>query len=131
MTYRKRISPRAIYREAQRTLVSASPSLAARFPHLKSLTVDLTYQGTEEGRNDRTMRCTFNLEQARSLFRFDCDNVECVGGDFDLSEQLANAIAARRTDVTGEARCEGWYSKAQIEQRRCHHRLRYQFKLKY
>jgi len=131
MTFRKRINPRGQYREQQRARITASPSLAIRFPQLKSLTADLIYHGSGEGNSNRVMRCTFNLDQARSLFCFDCDNLECVGGDFDLTEPLAAAVATHQSEVTGELRCEGWRTKAQIERHPCHHRLHYRFKLKY
>ena len=36
-----------------------------------------------------------DLEHAKSVFRFDCLNQECVGGGFDLSDLLAQAVAKR------------------------------------
>ena len=131
MAFQRRNNPRGEYREQQRTRISASPTLAARFPELKSLTADITYHGCGETHSNRVMHCTYNLAQARSMFCFDCDNPGCVGGDFDLSRLLAAAVELRQIDVKGELRCEGWRDRAQIEQRRCHHRLQYQFTLKY
>ena len=49
-----------------------------------------------------------NLKHAKSVFRFDCQNKECIRGDFDLSDVLAEAIAAQRTTAIGELRCKGW-----------------------
>jgi hypothetical protein len=59
------------------------------------------------------------------LFRFACPNNECVGGNFDLSAALARAVAERRNSVIGELRCQGWQSKATIDQVLCDHVLRY------
>jgi hypothetical protein len=65
------------------------------------------------------------------VVRFDCSNYECVRGDFDLSEVLAQAVARRRTTVAGEMCCQGWHSKTTIDEVRCHNILRYKLKLAY
>lgn len=127
----RKLNPRTQYREQRRALIAASPSLAESFTQLKSLTVDLIYHGAGPAENARRVRCTFNLESARSMFCFDCDNAECVGGDFDLSQQLAAAVAERRSSVDGQVICEGWHNRKQIDQRKCHHRLHYKFTLAY
>ena len=72
-----------------------------------------------------------NLANAKSVFRFDCLNNECVRGDFDLSEDLANAIAAHRTSAVGEMCCQGWRSKTTIGTVQCHNILRYTLSLGY
>ena len=40
------------------------------------------------------------LANAKSVFRIDCPNSGCIGGDFDLTEELAKAVAEHRTTVT-------------------------------
>lgn len=61
------------------------------------------------------IKYTVNPEHAKSVFRLDCANQECVAGDFDLIEALAQAVAARRATVSGEMCCEGWLNKATID----------------
>jgi hypothetical protein len=78
-----------------------------------------------------SLKLTFNLDHAKSLVRFDCSNPECIGGDFDLSTVLANAVAGRRKTVTGEAICQGWRNKSTIDLVRCHHILRFKLSLGY
>ena len=54
-----------------------------------------------------------------------------VGGDFDLSEELAKAVGAHRTTASGQVCCQGWRSKTTIDRIHCHNLLRYQFILEY
>jgi hypothetical protein len=131
MMSRQKFTPRADYRlqESQRT--RESTSLAARFPELKSLTVEFAHFSPEGVTQNRQIKYTVNPEHAKSVFRFDCINAECIRGDFDLSDVLAQAVAARQTTATGEVSCQGWLSKTTIDQIHCHHILRYKFTLEY
>jgi hypothetical protein len=124
-------SPRKdhLLKEQQRVL--ASPSLAETFDQLKSLTVDLGYYSPDGTTKSSQVKYTVNLEHAKSVFRFGCHNHECVRGDFDLSAVLAQAVAARRTSVSGELRCQGWRNRAGIDTVPCHNLLRYKLTLKY
>jgi len=54
-----------------------------------------------------------------------------VRGDFDLSAVLAEAVTARRTEVTGEMCCQGWRSKTAIDTLPFHNILRYTMTLGY
>ena len=111
--------------------MSKSISLAERFQRLKSLKVELIYGvSTAEGWTNQ-IKYDVNLAHAKSVFRFDCINGECVGGDFDLSEELTKAVQARRATVSGEMCCQGWSSKETINKVRCNNTLRYKFSLKY
>jgi hypothetical protein len=131
MTHQQKLSPRAEYRqqENQRTLNSAR--LADQFPQLKFLMVDLSCFNPEGLSKSSEIRYTVNLTHARSVFRIDCPNNECVHGDFDLTEELAEGVTARRTSVIGEKCCQGWMSKTTIGTHRCSHILRYNFSLGY
>ena len=126
-----KFTPREDYRkqEAQRT--NASPSLSETFRELKSLTVEFGYFSSEGVSRNRQIKYTVNPEHAKSVFRLDCVNQECVGGDFDLSEALVQAVAARETTVTGEMCCQGWLSKTTIHRIHCHNILRYKLTLAY
>ena len=126
-----KLTPRADYRlqEAQRT--NDSVSLSEKFRELKSLTVEFGYFSAEGVTRNRQIKYTVNPEHAKSVFRLDCVNAECVGGDFDLSAALAQAVAARQATVAGEMCCQGWLSKTTIDQIRCHNILRYKLSLAY
>jgi hypothetical protein len=121
----QRLSLRAEYRRQEGERVKSSATLAESFGGLKSLTAELAYFGPEGLTRSSQLRYTFNLAHAKSLFRFDCPNQECVEGDFDLSADLAKAVAARHTSITGEAVCQGWRSKTTIGTLACGHILRY------
>ena len=95
------------------------------------MTVDFGYFSPEGVTQNRQIKYTVNPEHAKSVFRLDCINSECVGGDFDLSEALAQAVAARQATVTGEMCCQGWLSKTTIDRTHCHNILRYKLSLEY
>jgi hypothetical protein len=120
-----KVGPRAEYRRQEGERVKNSATLAQRFAQLTALTVDLSYSGPENLTPSRHLKYTVNLAHAKSLFRFDCPNQECVQGDFDLSTELANAVAAHQKTVSGQMVCQGWRSKTTIDQVPCGHVLHY------
>jgi hypothetical protein len=95
------------------------------------LTVDLDHYDDEGTSRSSQIKYTVNLEHAKSVFRVSCHNPECVGGDFDLSDALADAVSARDTSASGEIRCEGWRSRATIDTVPCGNILRYRFTMTY
>jgi hypothetical protein len=129
--YRQRLGLRAEYRDQEGQRVKASPSFADRFRKVKSLTVNLGYYDTDGVTQNGQLKYVVNLDNAKSVFRFRCPNDECIRGDFDLSKELARAVAKHRTTVTGELSCQGWQSKATIDTVHCHNILRYELKLAY
>ena len=122
-------NPRTQYLHQQKLRVEASPALALQFKTLKSLTVDLGFYNPEGQTRSSQIKYKVNLEHARSVFRFACLNHECVCGDFDLSEVLATAVAAKRKTVIGEMHCPGWRSRSLIESQTCNNLLRYKLTL--
>jgi len=126
-----KLTPRAEYREQEAQRVAESPSLAETFPKLKSLTLESDYFNPLGVTRNREIKFQPNLERAKSLFRVDCVNQECVGGDFDLSAALAQAVADGETTVTGEMVCQGWRNRTTIHEVHCHDILRYKITLGY
>ena len=131
MMSRQKFTPRADYRQLESQRSKESLTLAEKFKGLKSLTVEFAYFSSEGVDQNRHIKYTVNPEHARSVFCLDCINDECIRGDFDLSEALARAVAARQTTVTGEMRCQGWLSKTTIDRIPCHNILRYKLSLEY
>jgi hypothetical protein len=129
--YQQRLGARAEYRQQEAQRVKESASLADRFRRLKSLTVNLTHYNPDGVTKGSEIKYEVNLANAKSVFRFSCPNNECVQGDFDLSEEIADAVDAHRTTVTGEIACQGWLSKATIDKVHCHNILRYKLTLTY
>lgn len=127
MTFQKRAGPRAEYQEQQKQRVINSRSLADQFPQLKSLTVKLGHHDTESLNNRSQLKYMVNLSNAKSVFRFKCPNNECIGGDFDLTKHIAEAVAKHRTKVTGEMSCRG----NTIKRNRCLNVLHYTLLLGY
>ena len=82
-------SPRGEYCQHQRQRVEESIPLLASYPELKALTVDLEYLDPEGIIRTREVKYRVNLEHAKAVFLFACPSTECVGGDFDLSAELA------------------------------------------
>jgi hypothetical protein len=129
--YKHSIGPRAEYREQQGQRVIASPTLAAKYRKLKSLKVSVGYFAPEGITEQRQLIYDVNLGHAKSVFRLDCSNGDCIRGDHELTKALAAAIAKRRKMVEGELRCPGWLSKDKINKSKCNHVLRYKLKLAY
>jgi len=127
----QKFTPRADYRLAENVRAKASVSLSEKFPELKALTVEFAYFNPEGVTRNSKIKYTVNPEFARSVFRLDCMNSECVAGDFDLSAAVAQAVVARQTQTTGEMCCQGWLSKTTIDRVHCHNILRYELRLKY
>jgi len=127
ITFHKPSGPRAEYQERQRQRVQKSHSLADEFPQLKSLTVTLEYHDSENLKKRNQLKYVVNLDNVKSVFRFKCPNNECIGGDFDLTKEVAAAVAKRRTTVTGEMSCRG----NTIKRNRCANTLHYRLRLGY
>ena|SRR5258706_10401511 len=124
-------SARSEYRLQESERVKNSATLSDKYRQLKTLTVELEYHDSDGLSHSSQIKYTVNLDNARSVFRSDCNNGECVAGDFDLSEKLAEAVADRRTTESGEMTCQGWQSKATIGTVHCRHILRYRLTLGY
>ncbi|SPE53245.1 hypothetical protein SBV1_170021 [Verrucomicrobia bacterium] len=129
--HQPRIGARVEYLQEERERINDSASLAETFPDLKSLSAMLAYFGPGGVTRHSEIKHTFNLAYAKSLFRFNCPNPECVGGNFDLSAELAQSVAGHCGTASGEARCQGWQSAATINRVPCGHILRYQLSLGY
>jgi hypothetical protein len=128
---RQKFTPRADYRLSQGQRAKDSVSLSEKFHDLKSLLVEFAHYTPDGVSRNRQIKYTVNPEHARSVFRLDCANLECIAGDYDLSEALARAVATRQTSVTGEMCCQGWLSKTTIGEIHCRNILRYKLTLRY
>jgi hypothetical protein len=126
-----KLGARAEYRKREEQRINDSASLADRFRKLKSLTVQLAFFSSEGVNRSSQIKYKVNLDNAKSAFSFCCPNNECVGGDLDLSNELAKAVAGRRREVTGELTCQGWRNRTTIDTVRCHNILRFRFNLTY
>jgi hypothetical protein len=126
---RHKIGARAEFRKQEGRRIMDSASLSDRFPKLKTLKADLSFCTPDGIASSSRLKYLVNLDHAKSVFRFDCLNRECVHGDFDLSEALARAVAAHKTTAIGELRCPGWRSKDTIKHIYCRRILRYKLSL--
>jgi hypothetical protein len=119
------------YRLKQREQIEASPLMAEKFPRLKRLQVRLEYFDATGTTKNGEMKCKLKVEFARSALWFGCPGAECMGGDFDLSEALAKAVAGRKKVVAGEVRCQGTRKRGDRERVACQTLLRYKLNLIY
>ncbi len=124
-------NPRLEYRLKQKAQIEASPFLATKFPELKALKLTLEFFDATGTVKNGEMNCKLNVEHARSVLWYACRGVECVGGDFELGEALAHAVADRRKAVIGELRCQGTRKRGDRERESCRTLLRYTLGLTY
>jgi len=119
------------YRLKQREQIDGSPLIAKKFPRLKAVKVTLEYYDSTGSSRQGELKCKLNLEHARSALWFACPGVECAGGDFDLSDALASAVAGKQKQATGELRCQGTRRRADRQELSCQTLLRYRLNLNY
>ena len=132
ITYGRKLNPRIEYRLQRNERIKDSASLAEKFPKLKTLQINLDYFDATGTTRNGGMKYKVNLAHEKSLFCFNCMNGDCVGGDFDLTKELAEAIAAKRKKVEGEMLCQGTrHNKDRREQTPCRSILRYKLNLAY
>lgn len=115
----------------QRERLDAAPSLAKQFPSLKKLVVILEFYEPTGNTKNGEMKFKMNVERAKTVLVFACPGVDCKGGDFDLTDTLAGAVADRRKMLTGELCCQGTRKRGQQERVPCHTLLRYKLNLDY
>jgi hypothetical protein len=77
------------------------------------------------------LQCKLNMQHAKSALWFDCPGAECIGGDFELTEALAKAVAEGHKVATGELRCQGTRTRGKQESVACGTLLRYKLNLSY
>lgn len=126
-----KFDPQKEYRQQEKARIGAAPAIAQQFKELTALEVDLQYFEPDSLRRVGNLKYTVNLAHAKAAFSFHCPNNQCVGGDFDLSQELANAVEGRCKVTSGELSCQGWAHKKQIDDVRCQHVLRFAFHLRY
>ena len=131
MYRKKHAGPREQFRVEEAQRVDDSSTLAVKFPELKSLSAEFHFSDSEKQIVTGHVKYQFNLELAKSVFRFSCPNNECIRGDFDLTDALKQAVAGRRKQVAGEIPCRGWLSKTTIDTVHCRMVMRYRLNLTY
>jgi hypothetical protein len=124
--YQSKIGKQAAQRREQRVRITEAPTLAEKFPSLKSLKVRLQFLNHATAVSQNQMKYAVNLLHAKSIFTFRCQNPECIGGDFDLSGELASAVKGGHRKAAGELLCQGWRARETINSTRCSKVLRFE-----
>src|SRR5690242_10085526 len=101
----RKLGFRAEYRETQRQRIIASPTLADKYRKLKSLKVNASHFAPDGKTQQKQLTYDINLSHAKSVFRFDCSNDECVQGDHELTKELEKAVAKGAKTLEGELCC--------------------------
>jgi hypothetical protein len=84
-----------------------SPSIAVAYPRLKALTVNLVYYSREIVSWGHGVIYRANLETTKPTLHFHCPSSLCSGGGFDLSQDLATAVAGHRKSIVRAVKCLG------------------------
>ena len=90
MYYQQKVGPRFEYRDEVSRQVNSSPCLSEKYPQLKSLAVDLGHFSPQGAARNSQIKFMPNLDTARSVFRVDCPNLGCIGGDFPRGGDSVN-----------------------------------------
>jgi len=118
-------------RQRDRERLLQSPTLATQYPNLKSLSVVLGYFDEMRMSHAGQLRYRANVEHAKVILEFSCPSTTCLGGGFDLSEVLLNAVTSTRKSAQGQLRCAGMRNVASNGQSNCQHMLNYKLSLGY
>jgi len=127
----RKTNPQAEFRRRATQRVNDSILLAERFPKLGSLALDLIYFDPDGLTKTGELRYKVHVKQARSVVTFACSNLDCVAGEFDLSDVVADALAHHRKSVEGEIRCSGMRERRNEITRPCRNLLRYKLTIGY
>jgi hypothetical protein len=131
MKHPQKSNPYLEQRLRERERLANSLSLEQKYPQLKSLSVVLGYFDQHRMTHAGELRFRANVKHAKSILAFSCPNANCLGGGFDLSDVLLEAVSARRAIAQGELRCHGMRSLASKQTTACQHLLHYKLNLSY
>ncbi len=110
--------------------LEAAETIAGVLPGVRHLAINLTIAGP-----DREIEPSLNNRsfgpQSRAFFNFRCKNVECVGGGFDLQDDILAAAEEGRNELTGRRVCHGWRSADLVGQQKCYFELNFKAHLSY
>ena len=127
-----KLNPRVEYRLRRAQQVNESVTLSQAFPGLKTLQANAEFFDSTGTTRTGGMKYKFNLAHGKSLLSFNCVHDDCVGGDYDLTHELAKAISGKLKVVEGEMRCGGTrHNTARKQTSPCQGILRYKLILGY
>ena len=130
VAFPRKLNARAEFRLLRNQRIERSPTLAEKFPKLKSLRVTLDYFDSTGAARSGGMKYKVDVTHGKSLLWFNCINADCSHGDYDLSAKLTQAVAEKRASVEGEVRCPGTrHNKERKQDRPCQSILRYKLNL--
>lgn len=109
---------------------NAPQTIGDVFPQVRHVAVNLVIRAPHN-EIEPTMNGRSFGPGALAFFKFRCKNVECIDGDFDLTDVIELAIAQRKPEVTGRLVCKGWDGKSNVGQVRCHYELNYKIHIGY
>lgn len=124
-------SPRQQYRLKQQAQIEASPLMSVQFPRLKALQANLEFFGSGGTTRNGQLKCKLNVAHAKAALWFACPGVECLEGDFDLSQALSQAVDGQQKTVVGELCCRGTRKHGSHDPEACGTLLRYRLSLIY
>lgn len=110
--------------------LSQAPLIKESFPMLASLSVHMTFEEPDWGRNPSPKHQTFGPE-SKAFFVIDCPYYECISGGFDLSSAVANLVRIRDTESSGTIICQGWQDRERINKHRCLLKMEYKMTATY
>ncbi len=103
--------------EIKNQMFLKSPTLGEQYPNVKSISLSVTYLDPDDGKTIKETR-NWNLD-SKAYFVIDCPYRECVGGGFDISKLVVDAINQGEAESTGELTCQGWQDKERVNKHSC------------
>jgi len=105
-------------RERRQTSYLAAPSLAALFPKLEELAVELRFVDPD-GKVRPSPFTRIFVPDMQAFFEFQCPLRECSGGGFDLSREIPRALSKGATTDAAVVRCKGRRDRPSSDEKHC------------
>lgn len=127
----KRKSPGQIKREIQHQILARTGPIAERFPTVKRVNFDFTFDDPDKKVQTIPPEKLFRGPEQPAFFQFSCPIKTCEEGGFDLSGPTGEMLQAGSTEAAGSLQCHGWLGARRIGPNRCFCKLTYRITAEY
>lgn len=111
-------------REARQRQYAAAPELKEKFPSIKEVVVELSFNDPEGKVNPSPHKRIF-IQDMQAFFEFPCPLRECNNGGYSLSKTIMESLSSRRTELNGKMSCKGKRSRDKAAATCCDLELNY------
>ena len=106
-------------RESRQRAYQSAKTVAGLFPGIEELTVEMRFSDPDRKLTPSPHRRIF-VPGMQAFFDFQCPLKDCVGGGFDMSQAVPEALSRKKSRATaGKLSCQGKRKRAAAGESRC------------